>query len=237
MTAGKQEHRKQEKNSLQRKHITKGLFLEWQAGNMEQAKEESFLEHIGACTFCAEQFGNWMEEGYPEITEAAQLEEFVVSVPSEKRYLENTDGTEPEKSLASVPFKENPQHLKYSLLSEPPSYLKEEILKRTRQMDVQAAMRLKETSKQMQLFMYSLKVGLAVVASIFLLIVTANVQNTDFETVHTQQTQEQRRETSEMKISIANTLKQKSGEISSILNDLSNGLFRIETQEAEQERN
>lgn len=64
-------------------------------------------------------------------------------------------------------------------LAEPPVYLEEEIVRRTKQLDVQAAIKVKQTSKQMQLMMYSLRVGLGVAASIFLLTITGSVQKTD----------------------------------------------------------
>ena len=69
-------------------------------------------------------------------------------------------------------------------------------------------------------------------ASIFLLMVTANVQNMDFDTHRTDQVQ---RQDISKEVSITDTLKQKSGEISNILNNLSNGLFRIDTKETNQE--
>ncbi len=74
--------------------------------------------------------------------------------------------------------------------------------------------------------------SLAVMASIFLLMVTANVQNMDFDTLRTDQVQ---RQDISKEVSITDTLKQKSGEISNILNNLSNGLFRIDTEETNQE--
>ena len=115
----------------------------------------------------------------------------------------------------------------------PSDYLKEEILQRTRQMDVQAAICMKETSRRMQLILYSLKVGVAVMASIFLLMVTTNVQNMDF--APDQEAQMQERESQRAQPGLTDTLKQKSGEISNLLNNLSNGLFRIETEDTGQD--
>lgn len=124
------------------------------------------------------------------------------------------------------------------LPQEPPAYLKEEILLRTQQMDVQMSAHVKEKSRQMQLFMYSLKVGLAVMTSIFLLMLTTNIQNLQPErgqSRKTEQMQQQRqeREVTEKEPDITGILNQKSGEVSSFLNDISNGLFRIGIGEIE----
>ena len=215
MTAGTHKIAPQERDSLQSGHISKNLFCDWQAGRMKQPEEERFLGHIGVCTFCAEQFGNWMEEGILEITETA----------------------EPGKTCELTPYTECSSQSEHLLLSEPPSYLKEEILHRTRQMDVQATIHFKETSQKMQFVLYSLKVGLAVMASIFLLMVTANVQDMDFETVRTEQTQQREARKHDQQMDITDTLKQRSGEISTLLNNLSNGLFRIGMPEDEKEIN
>lgn len=215
MTAGTHKIAVQKRDSLQTGHISKDLFCDWQEGRMKQPEEERFLEHISVCTFCAEQFGNWMEEGILEIT-----------VPKE-----------PGSDNELTSYTECSSQSEHPLLSEPPSYLKEEILHRTRQMDVQATLHLKETSQKMQLVLYSLKVGLAVMASIFLLMVTANVQDMDFETVRTEQMQQREVREHDQQMDITDTLKQKSGEISTLLNNLSNGLFRVGMPEDEKEIN
>jgi len=186
-------------------HITPGLFCNWQAGRMGQNEEEKFLEHIGTCTFCAQQFGDWMERGI----------------------------TEPETSAGLIQSPEDAR--RPPLLSEPPAYLREEILRRSRQIDVQAGMRIKETSHRIQLLMYSLKVGAAVMASIFLLMVTSNVRNMEFDAQQIQKEQRGKVESVSKEPGITDTLKQKSGEVSSFLNSLSNGLFRVETEETKQE--
>ncbi len=178
-------------------HISRDIFCDWQTGKMKESEETAFLGHIGACTFCAEQFGKWMEEGfYPNLEE------------------------EP-------------------ILIEPPRYLKEEILNRAYQMDVKAAVKLKETSRKVQLLMYSLKVGLAVAASLFLLVITTDIQNANMnlsESQRIEQMQERqreakkRRESREREEDIAGTLRRGSKKISNILNDISSGWFRMETE-------
>ncbi|MCI9492415.1 MAG: hypothetical protein HFH42_04700 [Lachnospiraceae bacterium] len=175
-------------NTLPSAHITKDQFCNWQEGKLEGAKEEGFFAHIGACTFCAEQFGNWMEEG---------------------------------------------------VLDEPPSYLKEEVMDRAHRLDIQASIKWKETSRQVQLALYSLKVGLAVVASIFLLTVTANVQDLDLGPSGSQQVEQSqdREESKKREEGVVGKLRRHSTEVTGLLNDLSRGIFRIGMDGSENERN
>ncbi len=83
---------------------------------------------------------------------------------------------------------------------------------------------------------YSLKVGLAVTASIFLLTVTANVQNMDRDFSENYRT-EQAQESQEREESVVGRLKRHSKEITGLLNDISSGLFRIEMDDSVNERN
>lgn len=55
------------------------------------------------------------------------------------------------------------------LLMEPPAYLADEILHRVHQPDVVIAQKARTTSKRMQLFLYSLKVSMALAASIYMI--------------------------------------------------------------------
>lgn len=57
-------------------------------------------------------------------------------------------------------------------LIEPPAYLHEEILERSKSLEIQTARKVYQTSKQMRLFFYSLKVGVAVAVSLLLLFVS-----------------------------------------------------------------
>lgn len=57
---------------------------------------------------------------------------------------------------------------------EAPKDLKANILKATKRPEVQLAIRVKETSKRMQLFIYSLKVGTATVLALLMLIFSVN---------------------------------------------------------------
>lgn len=52
-------------------------------------------------------------------------------------------------------------------LMEPPAYLADEIMQRVHQPDVVIVQKARTTSKRMQLFLYSLKVSMALAASIY----------------------------------------------------------------------
>lgn len=54
-------------------------------------------------------------------------------------------------------------------LPEPPAYLAQEITERVHQPDVVIAQKAHTTSKKVQLFLYSLKVGVALAASIYMI--------------------------------------------------------------------
>ena len=125
------------------------------------------------------------------------------------------------------------------VLEEPPSYLKEEVMDRAHRLDVQASIKWKETSRQVQLALYSLKVGLAVVASIFLLAVTANVQDLDLRPSGSQQVEQaqDREESQEREEGVVGKLRRHSTEVTGLLNDLSRGIFRIGMDGSENERN
>lgn len=55
------------------------------------------------------------------------------------------------------------------ILEEPPAYLAQEITERVHQPDVVIAQKAHTTSKRVQLLLYSLKVGVALAASIYML--------------------------------------------------------------------
>ena len=162
-------------------HITKEQFDCWQHGAVDCSQEKAFLEHIGTCTFCAEQFGTWMEQG----------------------------------------------------LMEPPAYLKVEITERTGQLDVQTVVKMKQTSKKVELVIYSLKVGLAVAASIFLLTVTTGVQKMNVEI---SQKQPDRVENVQKEESITDRLNRGSNFITDALNGMSRDLFQIERESSKEHK-
>lgn len=213
-------------------HISRDLFCDWQEGKLKGREETDFFTHIGACTFCAEQFGNWMEEGFLKIAGS----ELFSGAEEEPERREPAHLKEPSGNIDRIQGSGAGKRREFS--EEPPRYLKEEILSRTRQIDVQASVKLKETSRQVQLMIYSLKVGLAVAASIFLLTVTSNIQNLDVNPqMPENQQMEQEKRDQKREESIAKKLRQGSKEITTILNELSSGLFRIDMDTSENERN
>lgn len=56
-------------------------------------------------------------------------------------------------------------------LAEPPAYLQEEILEKSRSIEIQTARAIHQASKQMRLFYYSLKVGFALAVSLTMLFI------------------------------------------------------------------
>lgn len=116
---------------------------------------------------------------------------------------------------------------------EPPAYLRDEISKRTRELDVQTAVKMKHTSEQMQLMIYSLKVGLGVAASIFLLTVTTSVQKMNIEIPRLQQSQMENKEKRE---SLPDKLKRGSSFVAETLNEVSNNLFYIEFEGSKEQK-
>lgn len=62
-------------------------------------------------------------------------------------------------------------------LIKAPQDLKANLLKAAKLPEVQLAVRMKETSKRMQLFLYSLKVGTATIVALFLLLLSVNLTN------------------------------------------------------------
>jgi hypothetical protein len=59
-----------------------------------------------------------------------------------------------------------------------PRNMKDNLLKAAKRPEVQLAVKARETSKQMQLFLYSLKVGSATVLALLLLLLTVNFNGT-----------------------------------------------------------
>ncbi|MCI8327067.1 MAG: hypothetical protein HFI37_04750 [Lachnospiraceae bacterium] len=106
---------------------------------------------------------------------------------------------------------------------EPPKYLCEEIVERSKKVDIQAAITAKETSKKMRLLFYSLKVGFAVAASIFLLTVTSNVQQGSLEPP--------KELPKKAESSITRRIHQRSSRITSGLQDVTNKIFHIQVKE------
>lgn len=107
--------------------------------------------------------------------------------------------------------------------AEPPKYLYEEILERSKKADVQAAVTVKKTSKRMKLLFYSLKVGFAVAASIFLLTMTTAVQQSSME-----MPKEPPKKT---EMSLTEKINRGSSRITSQLQNITNKVFDIQFKE------
>ncbi len=63
------------------------------------------------------------------------------------------------------------------VLIEAPRNMKENILMATMRPEVQLAIKIKESSKRMKLFLYSLKVGAATIVALLVLLLTMNTSN------------------------------------------------------------
>lgn len=107
--------------------------------------------------------------------------------------------------------------------AEPPSYLYDEIVERSRKVDVQAAATVRKTSKKMKLLFYSLKVGFAVAASIFLLTMTTTLEQNPLEFSEVQQ--------QENKPSITKKINDNSYKFTGYLQDATNRLLEFKIKE------
>lgn len=125
--------------SALKRHLTDEDFLKWDSGQMTPAEMEFFLSHTSSCDTCAERWMNWMEQ------------------------------TEVEMNAETAAEKELNTETAAKAIPQPPAYLAEEILERCKQPDILIARNLNRTSRQLQLFTYSLKIGTAVVLSIMML--------------------------------------------------------------------
>jgi len=107
-------------------------------------------------------------------------------------------------------------------LAEPPAYLQEEIMERSRQPDVRTARTIYETSKRMRLLVYSLKVGLAVAFSLFLLFFIPELEG--MKALPGQSF------TGRPRLSITEKLEEKSSRVNSYFQDITGRLFHIEEE-------
>lgn len=96
------------------------------------------LDHLGDCTFCAEQFADYIEE--------------------------------------------------YELMTAP-KYMQDSILTRSRQLDVQVIAKTNHASRKVQLFCYSLKVGLAAAFALGVLIWSPSIPSSFAKPPMTQESQ------------------------------------------------
>jgi hypothetical protein len=93
-----------------------------------------------------------------------------------------------------------------------PAYLKENLIKRTKMLDVKAEVQIKITSKKVQLLMYSLKTT-AVLGALLLLFSVSNMKTTEYI---------ENRNQMEATSNFSNQLLEKSNYVVNIMNDFSN---------------
>jgi hypothetical protein len=111
-----------------------------------------------------------------------------------------------------------------------PRDLKDNILKATKRPEVQLAIKAKETSKRMQLFLYSLKVGTATIGALLLLVFTMNFSN--FSGVGN--APKDFYNSSKDKISMTTTIKDFMDTISNSMLDFSNNIMKTEVTKNDQ---
>ncbi|MFA9375188.1 MAG: hypothetical protein ACERKZ_00395 [Lachnotalea sp.] len=95
-----------------------------------------------------------------------------------------------------------------------PSYLKDRIIKRTQLIDVKAEVKIKETSKKIQLFLYGLKTTAAVLMALLLLFSVGQIKTMDYSSEYLNNTK--------VTSSLSNQLQEKSNDVASMMNQLSN---------------
>lgn len=111
-----------------------------------------------------------------------------------------------------------------------PKDLKENILRATKRPEVQLALKVSETSKRMQLFIYSLKVGTATVGALLLLLFTMNLNDSSFAVqipteIHINE---------DNNSSITNFLRDGMDNISQSMLDFSNNIIKTEDKNNDQ---
>lgn len=104
-----------------------------------------------------------------------------------------------------------------------PRYLKGQIIERSNKLDVRAEITVKETSKNMQLLIYSLKTTAAVIGALILLFSVSNI-NMDYSIPQKQQIEKeyQEKEKYNEEINISRKIAEKSNKISNTINEISN---------------
>jgi hypothetical protein len=111
-----------------------------------------------------------------------------------------------------------------------PRDMKENIIKATKRPEIQIAIKSREASKQIQLLLYSLKVGTAAVAAIALLLLSMNIQGSfsnaeSFTTINT---------VKEDNVSLTDTIRDNMNNISKNMLDFSNNIIKMEVTENDQ---
>jgi hypothetical protein len=105
-----------------------------------------------------------------------------------------------------------------------PRYLKENIMKATKRPEVQLAHKAKQTSKQMQLFLYSLKVGTATIGALLLLFLAMNFSSVT-SSINVPENNDRNNENN---ISFTTTIREKMDDVSNSLLDFTNNIMKTE---------
>lgn len=110
---------------------------------------------------------------------------------------------------------------------EAPKNMKENILRATKRPEVQLAIRVKETSKQMQLFIYSLKVGTATAVALLLLLLTMNT-TTFFNSTNLEKIPNDVSVTTEDKVPLTAVIRDNMNAFSNSILNFSNNIMNME---------
>jgi len=115
-----------------------------------------------------------------------------------------------------------------------PRDMKENILKATKRPEIQFAIKAKETSKRMQLLIYSLKVGTATVGALLLLLLTINF--TDFTAIPSipKNITADEAMSDEDKVSLTTKIRDNMDKISNSMLDFSNNIMKTEVTNNDQ---
>lgn len=108
-------------------------------------------------------------------------------------------------------------------LMEPPAYLREEILERSRGLEVQTVRTFCHASKRMRLLLYSMKVGLAVATSLFLLFFSSGIERAENPFI--------KEEPERTHISVTEKLDEGSSKVNEYLQEFTGWLLHIEYKE------
>lgn len=111
-----------------------------------------------------------------------------------------------------------------------PMDLKANILKATRRPNIQITTKIKETSKRMQLLLYSLKVGTATIGALILLLLTINSSN--HSTVWDSQKDIPTNEKNT--VSLTSTIRKNVNHLNNNILDFSNTIMKTEVNEYDQ---
>lgn len=109
-----------------------------------------------------------------------------------------------------------------------PRNMKENILAASKRPEVQLVVKFKATSKRMQLFIYSLKVGTATICALLLLMLTMNYSNVFINSNIIEDTSKNITLDEEAKPSLASSLRDGMDNFSNTVLDFSNNIMKTE---------